>query len=463
MEREPTKRRTPTTMIVAGIVSGLAWGLFFGESGAWVRWVGDAYVGLLQMTVLPFVALSLTSNAGRLTAGESGRLARASIGVLGPLWIVGLATMLVMSASFPRFDAGSFFSTCMVQQPERPDWLVAAEQDGRPPVAGRDLRHRGVHRGHHVAVAVHAGARVRAGLRHDGSAPDSVDPADGHRGPDSLLATRLVFIPFAAWFYGMSVEPMRYPQLVGVGFLGAFAKPVVTIPLLLNIAEIPSDIFNLYLSVGVVASRFGDMMKAMHLLAFSILTATALSGGLVLRTRGLLIRGAATLLLLGVTVLGTRAFLRQSFQDDYCKAHLIKARELLLPEAAAVVLEQAVGNPDPLQPGEDPMQRIHRRGVIRIGFKPIKLPVAYFNLEGRLVGNDRRPVARLRVRTAARVRGGRRSLPRVLVLHGQQRLEQPLDLPVPVAVVQYRDGGRRRRWPARVDVGDLKLFLERWG
>jgi Na+/H+-dicarboxylate symporter len=41
-----------TTLILAGLVLGLVWGLFFGEYGAWIKWIGDVYVGLLQMTVL---------------------------------------------------------------------------------------------------------------------------------------------------------------------------------------------------------------------------------------------------------------------------------------------------------------------------------------------------------------------------------------------------------------------------
>ena len=83
---------------------------------------------------------------------------------------------------------------------------------------------------------------------------------------------------FAAPFSVVAASARGANDRIGVGFIGSFAKPVITVPLLLNLAEIPSDIFHLYLSVGVVASRFGDLMKAMHLFAFTALTVSILAG-----------------------------------------------------------------------------------------------------------------------------------------------------------------------------------------
>ena len=38
-----------TTLIVLGLASGVLWGLFFGDTTDWTKWIGDIYVGLLQM------------------------------------------------------------------------------------------------------------------------------------------------------------------------------------------------------------------------------------------------------------------------------------------------------------------------------------------------------------------------------------------------------------------------------
>jgi proton glutamate symport protein len=119
----PKKRPTSTSAILGGLALGLTWGLFLGEFGSWIKWIGDAFVGLLQMTVLPYVAISLVCSVGRLEFGQAGRLARVAIGVLGALWGIAFVVLAAMSFSFPTWSAGSFFSTSLVKQPAEPNWL----------------------------------------------------------------------------------------------------------------------------------------------------------------------------------------------------------------------------------------------------------------------------------------------------------------------------------------------------
>ena len=45
--------------IMAGLVAGVALGLFVGESAGVLEVVADAYIKLLQMTVLPHVTASI--------------------------------------------------------------------------------------------------------------------------------------------------------------------------------------------------------------------------------------------------------------------------------------------------------------------------------------------------------------------------------------------------------------------
>ncbi len=65
-------------------------GLFFDERVGWLQVIGDVYVGLLQMTVLPFIVVSLVTNIGRFSIDEGPALAK--IGALeetAPRWSVG--------------------------------------------------------------------------------------------------------------------------------------------------------------------------------------------------------------------------------------------------------------------------------------------------------------------------------------------------------------------------------------
>ena len=52
---------------------GAACGIFLGDYAASLSWVGDAFIGLLQMTVLPYIIVALISNIGRLSVAEGKR------------------------------------------------------------------------------------------------------------------------------------------------------------------------------------------------------------------------------------------------------------------------------------------------------------------------------------------------------------------------------------------------------
>ena len=64
----PTKKRRLSLSIrtLIGLADGIACGAFFGEHCGWLRIFGDAFVGLLQMTVLPYNSLSLIASVGRM-------------------------------------------------------------------------------------------------------------------------------------------------------------------------------------------------------------------------------------------------------------------------------------------------------------------------------------------------------------------------------------------------------------
>ena len=56
---------TFSTKILIGLAAGVATGLFLGERAAALDWVADGFVKLLQMTVLPYVTVSIVSSLGR--------------------------------------------------------------------------------------------------------------------------------------------------------------------------------------------------------------------------------------------------------------------------------------------------------------------------------------------------------------------------------------------------------------
>jgi Na+/H+-dicarboxylate symporter len=69
-------RLSLSTRTLIGWGAGIACGLFFGEYTAVLSFLGDAFIGLLQMTVLPYIVVSLIANIGRRSAQESRQLLR---------------------------------------------------------------------------------------------------------------------------------------------------------------------------------------------------------------------------------------------------------------------------------------------------------------------------------------------------------------------------------------------------
>ena len=58
---------TSSTKILIGLVSGVFVGLFLREHATIFKVVADGFVKLLQMTVLPYITLSIITSLGALT------------------------------------------------------------------------------------------------------------------------------------------------------------------------------------------------------------------------------------------------------------------------------------------------------------------------------------------------------------------------------------------------------------
>ena len=55
-----------SSRIFVGLFAGVCTGLFFGEMVADLKIVGDIFVKLLQITVLPYIIVSLIAGFGRM-------------------------------------------------------------------------------------------------------------------------------------------------------------------------------------------------------------------------------------------------------------------------------------------------------------------------------------------------------------------------------------------------------------
>jgi Na+/H+-dicarboxylate symporter/ABC-type amino acid transport substrate-binding protein len=106
-----------TKRILVGLLLGIATGLFLGD---WVRpltVVADGFVKLLQMTVLPYVTISIVSSLGGLSGADARRLGLRGSAILLVLWAIGLTYAFLIPLAFPEMQTASFFSTTLVMRP----------------------------------------------------------------------------------------------------------------------------------------------------------------------------------------------------------------------------------------------------------------------------------------------------------------------------------------------------------
>ena len=82
----------------------------------------DIFVRLLQMSVLPYVTLSILCNLGTLTPELAKKLGFRAGGALAVLWITALLFALLFPLAFPKIDAASFYSP--VEEQASPPNLV---------------------------------------------------------------------------------------------------------------------------------------------------------------------------------------------------------------------------------------------------------------------------------------------------------------------------------------------------
>jgi len=109
--------------ILLGLLLGIFSGIFFGEYCAGLKIFGDAFIKLLQMSILPYIVVSLIVGIGRLSYQEAKVLAIKAGLLLLVFWGIALAVIFIMPLAFPSVENASFFSTSLVKAKEEVDFL----------------------------------------------------------------------------------------------------------------------------------------------------------------------------------------------------------------------------------------------------------------------------------------------------------------------------------------------------
>jgi len=491
------KNTSLTFRIISGLVLGTVTGLFFGEKAAGLHVIADVWIGLMQMTVLPYVIVSLIVGLGQLDMALARQLAVRGGLLMLIFWGIALLVVTVMPMAFPVFESAAFFSAhskevatqfnpidlyipsnpfhsmantiipavvifssavgvALIGMP-RKDALIESlgaflEALGRVTRFVVGLTPIGVF----AIVAVAAGTMTLAEiarlevyfvvyitaslylalwvlpvlistltpfkykdvfryskealltafftqnvfiilpmlidasrkLYHDYGL--NSDDTDSLNNAGKLLS--LLFVPFAAWLIGSPMELASYPNFLLAGLASYFAKAQIALPFLLDLQKLPQDLFQLYLPTGIINGKFDTMVSAMNLLAFSVIGTAALTGHLKINFRKLLRFFVLSIVLLVLTVVGTRAFLALTIDTSYHKDKVIMGMSLQRPAVKTTVFENRRDLPSRVEldlPEHFSARemRMHS-GVLRVGYVPGRLPFTFRNDQGELVGFD---------------------------------------------------------------------------
>jgi Na+/H+-dicarboxylate symporter/ABC-type amino acid transport substrate-binding protein len=106
---------TSSSQMLVAMFIGFGVGLFFGESVGWLSTIGNAVILLMQMTVLPYILVSLIGGIGKLQKNTAVLIfSRAGL-IMLLLWLLALAIIALMPLSFPFVESASFFSTSIIE------------------------------------------------------------------------------------------------------------------------------------------------------------------------------------------------------------------------------------------------------------------------------------------------------------------------------------------------------------
>jgi len=496
------KKISLSTKVLLSVFIGIFVGILFGDRVAWLSVVGDVFVGLLQMTVLPYIMFSLIVNIGRLSLESGIRLIKFALTFLGMLLGIGLIFLIILPMAFPTFDSGSFYSTKFIQESIPFDFVKTyipsnpfeAMSEGIVPavvlfsiflglgvmklpnkevflkpldvlilglnqinkmivkltpigvfsiavgvvskLSWSDLgRLQGYLLVYLLAVilitfivlpyiisiftpystktvfkitrstliTIFATGKIIVVFPQlienikeiiateknlDEETKSKIDILLPLAYPFPNLGTLLifVFVPFAAWFTGNSLNLGDYPLFLSTTLLSSFVAPITGLPFSLDILGIPSDSFELFVVSTVLTDRIRVVLGAFHLITLAILSISASVGILHFRKRKFITASIVISISLFISVLGLKSLLAESIKNIPTNKERINNFSLISPVQEYEVLEKATKNPKRKWRYENTLSRIKRRGKIRIGIYQNTMPFVFRNTDSTLVG-----------------------------------------------------------------------------
>jgi Na+/H+-dicarboxylate symporter len=217
--------------------------------------------------------------------------------------------------------------------------------------------------------------------------PDVIVPTSFNF-PHTGKLLSISFILFAGWFADSAVSVTDYPRLALTGLLTFFSSLSAAVPFLLDLFRIPADTFQLFIATGVINSRFGTLLAAVHTVTVALLGSAAIVGSLRFSAARIARYVVITVVLSAVTIGGLRVLFVTVVKPTFAGEEMVYSMRPLMTDHDARLVKQADLGDAADTPGASLVDTIRKRGMLRVGVFTDRLPFVFLNRERRLVGFD---------------------------------------------------------------------------
>ncbi len=107
-------RLSPFQRVIIALLLGIGCGFVVGEPAGKLEVLGNVYIRLLQMTVLPYVLVSIIGGLGRLDSEMAARIGFKAVKVIIFIWLAVMVSLLLIPLAYPNWEMAGFFSTSLV-------------------------------------------------------------------------------------------------------------------------------------------------------------------------------------------------------------------------------------------------------------------------------------------------------------------------------------------------------------
>ncbi|NOR81824.1 MAG: cation:dicarboxylase symporter family transporter [Methyloprofundus sp.] len=491
-----------SSQVFIALCTGIFIGLFFGEKVAWLHMLGMAFIKLLQISIIPYIVLSLVTGLGSLSYEQSKEIAKKFSIMLLTLWTIGLIIIFAMSLAFPLWESSDFFSTNQITAIPKIDYydlyipsnpfkslanntvpaivvfslflgislvnIKNKEQFLNPAgILLEALNNITKSIVSYLPIGIFAISAASAGtLQADDFEKleiyfvvyittalilsfwvipffiSTITPfkySDIIQGCRNILITAFaagnifilipvmseacneifakhnkrtensdkyneiilpiaynfpalgkllsfIFLLFAAWFTNTELSIQQQLLLAFNGIFSLFANVHISIPFLLNYLHLPSDMYQLYLSGDVLTKRFSTLTASIFLISFTLATTAYLVGIIQFNLKKILLFLGSCIIIISLSIIGIQTFFNAVLESD--KDLSEKLKKMQVDWEAPQNISYTLINTEHTDQNTSTPVAIVKRGTLRIGYNPARVPFSFNNLDHELVGFD---------------------------------------------------------------------------